>query len=68
LALPIPPGQWQRVIDAATEQYGGAGTSALPPVLHGGAQAAVVLGEFAFALYRHEPWGRYPEGRHPERE
>jgi maltooligosyltrehalose trehalohydrolase len=62
LALPIPPGQWRQVIDANTEQYGGTGAYALPLVLHGSTQATVVLGEFAFALYRHERDDRVREG------
>lgn len=57
LDLLIPPGQWRRVLDADVVEYGGSGRTALPLLLSGGAQATVVLGEFAFVVYRRNPQG-----------
>ena len=66
LVLPFPPGQWRQVIDANSGPYGGTGTSTLPLVLHGGVPAAVVLGEFACALYRHDLRDGGLKGHNPE--
>jgi len=54
LALPLPSGRWRRVLDADAVQYGGSGGAAWPLILNGGAPIPLVLGEFAFALYRRD--------------
>ncbi|HXG21050.1 MAG TPA: DUF3459 domain-containing protein, partial [Methylomirabilota bacterium] len=54
LALPLPPGRWRRVLDADAVQYGGGGCARWPLTLNGGAPIPLVLGEFAFALYRRD--------------
>lgn len=66
LVLPIPSGQWRRVLDADALQYGGTGQAALPSVLYNDASTAVVLGEFACALYRRDLGEGTPESQHPE--
>ena len=52
LVPPLPPGRWQKVLDAEAEHYGGLGSEELPAVLQADEQHSVVLAPFAFALYR----------------
>jgi maltooligosyltrehalose trehalohydrolase len=66
LVLSVPSGQWRQVLDADALQYGGTGQAALPSVLYGDAPAAVVLGEFACALYRRNLEDENPKGQNPE--
>lgn len=49
---PLPPGQWQKVIDAAAKKYGGTEGDELPTVLRGDASNTIDLSPFHFALYR----------------
>jgi len=55
LVPPLPLGQWQQVLDAGAERYGGPAQSGLPPVLHPAEQRGAVLAPFTFALYRKCP-------------
>ncbi len=55
LVPPLPPGQWQQVLDAGAERYGGPARGGLPPVLHSDEQRRTVLAPFTFALYRNAP-------------
>ena len=51
---PLPPGHWQKVIDAAAREYGGTGREVLPPALRKEASRQIELGPFSFALYRRD--------------
>ncbi len=52
---PLPPGQWQQMLDSGAERYGGSARSGLPPVLCPDEQRRIVLAPFTFALYRNAP-------------
>ena len=49
---PLPPGHWQKVIDAAAREYGGTGREVLPLALRGDVHRRIDLGSFSFVLYR----------------
>ena len=51
---PLPPGHWQKVIDAAAREYGGTGREVLPLALRGDVHRRIELGSFSFALYRRD--------------
>jgi len=55
LVPPLPPGQWQQVLDSGAERYGGPARGGLPTVLRPDEQRRVVLAPFTFALYRNAP-------------
>ncbi|MBI3799983.1 MAG: malto-oligosyltrehalose trehalohydrolase [Deltaproteobacteria bacterium] len=52
LIPPLPPGQWQRVLDAEEECYSGSALAGLPAVLRQDQPRRIVFAPFAFALYR----------------
>ena len=52
LVPPLPPGRWQKVLDAEAEHYGGLGQDGLPAVLRADQKSSVKLAPFTFALYR----------------
>jgi len=52
LAPPLPPGPWQKILDAEAIHYGGSGQETLAAVLPVDARGNVTLSPFAFALYR----------------
>ncbi|MEW6296612.1 MAG: malto-oligosyltrehalose trehalohydrolase [Thermodesulfobacteriota bacterium] len=48
----LPPGRWQKVLDAEERRFGGPGHGAPAPVLDPSPSARVELPPFAFAVYR----------------
>ncbi|MFH1650511.1 MAG: malto-oligosyltrehalose trehalohydrolase [Chloroflexota bacterium] len=53
-ALPLPPGRWHRLLDAADERWGGDGSRAPEEITASGKTAAVTLPAYALMVYAKE--------------